>query len=95
MEGGAYRVRLARITAHDFDLIKPGHVAQVVGIAGEHAHLVANGQQFGHESAADVSGRPSHEAQLTGRGRGKCMGHSGSVAGWRAARTLERLTCPW
>lgn len=54
--------RVGDVAPYDLRLARPRVVAQFVGGTGQAAHRVSRAEQLGHQPAADVPGRPGHQA---------------------------------
>ena len=93
---------IRRRPGDDLDLIAPVERGEAGGVAHEHPHAVARGEQARHEPAADVAGGAQHErarrravrardgAQgLFAPRRGRQLGHAASVR--RAAAAGDGL----
>ncbi len=55
------RGAIGEVALDDVDRCRPRHVAQSLGPAHEHPHLVPGLDEPGHEPSADVAGRAGHE----------------------------------
>ena len=55
------RGAIAEVALDDVDRCRPRHVAQSLGPAHEHPHVMPGLDEAGHEPSADVAGRAGHE----------------------------------
>ena len=60
-EGGRERGGVEDIAPRHLDLRQPVAALQAIGVAGEHAHAMARGEQARHEAAADIAGRAGEQ----------------------------------
>ena len=61
LDGGRQRGGLTQVAGHDLDLVGPGDIEHLGGVAHKDPHVVARLEQFRDESSPDVSGRASDE----------------------------------
>ena len=62
VERRVQRRRVAEVALGDLDAIAPRHRRELVGVAGQRPHREAVLQQSWHQTSADITRRPGHQA---------------------------------